>query len=90
MTTANQDPPALRGSVPDRSPRRKWLGERFQSLLDLAKPTGKLERMFLWGSFVTSKEAPGDLDVLIVMASSHGKRIRRDGPERLSPRVPSA
>jgi hypothetical protein len=30
---------------------------------------GQLARVFLWGSFVTSKEVPNDLDVLLVMGS---------------------
>ena len=30
---------------------------------------GQLARVFLWGSFVTSKEAPNDLDVLLVMST---------------------
>ena len=49
------------------SARRQWLGEQLRSLLALAKSTGQLARMFLWGSFVTSKEVPNDLDVLLVM-----------------------
>ncbi len=48
--------------------RRQWLGERLRDLLALAKSTGKLERLFLWGSFVTDKALPNDLDVLLVMA----------------------
>lgn len=50
------------------SARRRWLGEKFQSLLNLAKATGKLQQIFLWGSFVTGKESPNDLDVLLVMS----------------------
>src|SRR5215510_2600418 len=49
------------------SARRQWLGEQLRSLLALAKSTGQLARVFLWGSFVTSKEIPNDLDVLLVM-----------------------
>jgi hypothetical protein len=48
--------------------RRKWLGDRLRSLLALAKSTGKLERVFLWGSFVTEKSLPNDLDVLLIFA----------------------
>ena len=44
-------------------------GERLRSLLALAKSTGQLARVFLWGSFVTSKEVPNDLDVLLVMGT---------------------
>src|SRR5262245_41263465 len=40
---------------------------RYPSFLTLAKSTGQLARVFLWGSFVTSKEVPNDLDVLLVM-----------------------
>src|SRR5882672_9043792 len=49
------------------SARRQWLGEQLRSLVALAKSTGQLVRMFLWGSFVTHKEVPNDLDVLLVM-----------------------
>lgn len=49
------------------SARRQWLGERLRDLLALAKSTGHLSRVFLWGSFVTNKEVPNDLDVLLVM-----------------------
>ena len=51
------------------SARRQWLGEQLRSLLVLAKSTGQLTRVFLWGSFVTSKEVPNDLDVLLVMGT---------------------
>ena len=49
------------------SARRKWLGERFRELLELAKATGKLDRVFVWGSFVTAKESPNDVDLLLLM-----------------------
>ena len=49
------------------SARRRWLGDQLRSLLALAKSTGHLARVFLWGSFVTLKEVPNDLDVLLVM-----------------------
>jgi len=51
------------------SARRQWLGEQLRSLLSLAKSTGQLSRVILWGSFVTRKEVPNDLDVLLVMAA---------------------
>jgi len=44
-------------------------GEQLCSLVALAKSMGQLARVFLWGSFVTSKEAPNDLDVLLVMST---------------------
>jgi predicted nucleotidyltransferase len=45
------------------------VGEQLRSLLALVKSTGQLARVFLWGSFVTSKEVPNDLDVLLVMGT---------------------
>ena len=48
--------------------RRIWLFARLQSLVGLAATTGKLRRVFVWGSFVTTKPAPGDLDLLLIMA----------------------
>lgn len=40
---------------------------RLRTLIDLAASTGKLRRVFVWGSFVTAKPAPRDLDVLLIM-----------------------
>ena len=51
------------------SPRRKWLVERLLEIIVTAQATGKLRRMFLWGSFVTAKEEPNDLDVLLIMSA---------------------
>jgi hypothetical protein len=52
------------------SPRRKWLGQRFKELLNAAQATGHLRRIFIWGSFVTNKESPNDLDILLVMSEN--------------------
>jgi len=51
-----------------QSVRRKWLGERLREVIALAKSTGKVERIFIWGSFVTAKESPNDVDILLVMS----------------------
>lgn len=51
------------------SARRQWLGEQLRNILALAKSTGQLARVFLWGSFVSSKEVPNDLDLLLVMTA---------------------
>ena len=50
------------------SPRRVWLFDRLRAVVDLAARTGKLRRVFIWGSFVTSKPAPRDVDLLLIMA----------------------
>ena len=49
------------------SPRRKWLSIRLRRLIDLAGTSGKLRRVFVWGSFVTAKPAPKDVDILLIM-----------------------
>ena len=51
----------------DWSMRRKWLSVRLRKLLELAATTGKLCRVFIWGSFVTAKPSPKDLDILLIM-----------------------
>lgn len=48
--------------------RRPWLGERLRDLVAMGRATGKLKRVFLWGSFVSTKPLPNDLDVLLVLA----------------------
>jgi predicted nucleotidyltransferase len=35
--------------------------------LEFAAKTGKLHRVFVWGSFVTAKAAPKDVDILLIM-----------------------
>jgi len=49
------------------SARRKWLMKRLEEIVELVKSTGRLERVVVWGSFVTSKSFPGDVDLLLVM-----------------------
>jgi len=50
------------------SPRRLWLLGRLRILVELAATSGELRRVFIWGSFVTGKPAPRDLDVLLIMS----------------------
>jgi hypothetical protein len=49
--------------------RRAWLAGRLRQILALARVTGKLERLYVWGSFVTAKEHPKDLDLFLLMRS---------------------
>jgi hypothetical protein len=52
------------------SPRRIWLTSRLRALLERAYETNALRRVFIWGSFVSAKPAPGDIDVLLLMDAS--------------------
>lgn len=49
------------------TPRRVWLLGRLQARVSLAASTEKLRRVFVWGSFVTTKPSPKDLDLLLIM-----------------------
>ena len=49
------------------SPRRVWLAGRLRALMALAAANGSLRRLFIWGSFVTAKQSPKDLDLLLIM-----------------------
>jgi hypothetical protein len=62
---ATEDEVLTRFAAP--TARRQWLGERLRDLLAMARASGKLKRAFLWGSFVSSKPLPNDLDVLLVL-----------------------
>ena len=50
-------------------PRRSVITRRMHHVLALARRTGKLSRAFLWGSYVTAKPEPNDIDVMLVMSS---------------------
>lgn len=52
------------------SETRQPLMRMLRRLYGLAARTGHLERFLVFGSFVTSKEVPGDLDVALVMAET--------------------
>ena len=49
------------------TPRRKWLLGRLRTVLSLAASTEKLRRAFVWGSFVTAKASPRDVDLLLIV-----------------------
>jgi predicted nucleotidyltransferase len=49
------------------TPRRMWLLSRLKAVLSIAARTGKLRRVFVWGSFVTSKASPKDVDLLLIL-----------------------
>jgi hypothetical protein len=63
--------PATKRDIIERfgmnSPRRQVLASRLEELLSLARETSKLQRVFIWGSFVTGKSFPGDLNVFLLL-----------------------
>jgi len=49
------------------SPERGRATKTLQRILELARATTNLDRMIVFGSFVTSKLQPNDVDVILVM-----------------------
>ena len=47
--------------------RRQALMARLREIVRLAKSTGSLARVFVWGSVVTGKPFPRDLDLFLLM-----------------------
>lgn len=46
------------------------LGQRLERIYRLAHSTGKVARFIVFGSFVTAKFAPGDVDIFLLMEDS--------------------
>jgi hypothetical protein len=52
------------------SPRRKVIALRLERIHRLASATGHLARFIVFGSFVTDKPEPNDVDVFLLMADT--------------------
>ena len=62
------------------TPRRQVLASRLQELVNLARETRKLQRLFIWGSFVTDKLFPRDLDVFLLMQEGFDREFSALSP----------
>lgn len=51
----------------DGSHQREVVGERLRRIYHIAKSTGVLVRFIVYGSFITDKPDPADVDVMLVM-----------------------
>ena|SRR5262245_9975895 len=49
------------------TPRRQFLFRQLDIIIDQLRATRKLKRVFLFGSFVSGKASPNDVDLLVVM-----------------------
>jgi len=49
------------------SAKRKLLIGNLKNIIELAKSTGKLERVIVWRSFISNKKFPQDIDLLLIM-----------------------
>jgi hypothetical protein len=50
------------------TPQRQTITARLRRIYELASATGKLERLVIFGSYITAKPYPNDVDVVLVMA----------------------
>jgi hypothetical protein len=78
FTASGDLPPGIHGAtlseVLERfgssSPQRKIMGMRLERIYNVAWATGHLARCVVFGSFVTSKPAPNDVDVFFLMENT--------------------
>ena len=49
------------------TPQRQLVSGRLKRIFELAQQTNKLERFIIFGSYVTSKDAPNDVDIILIM-----------------------
>ena len=52
------------------TPQRQAATARLLRLYNLVKATNRLERFIIFGSYVTTKSAPNDIDIFLVMAET--------------------
>ncbi len=51
----------------NQSHQRTIVTQRLERIIEAAKSTGKLSRAIVFGSYVTSKRDPNDVDVVLIM-----------------------
>ena len=59
--------------------RRAALARRLQRIYQLARSTGQLVRFIVFGSFITAKPEPNDVDIFLLMEDSFD--VRQVSPE---------
>lgn len=52
------------------SVQRRLMGQRLERIYKLTTGTGQVARFVVFGSFVTAKPAPGDVDIFLLMENS--------------------
>ena len=56
------------------APRRAIVARRLERIYQLARSTGHLARFIIFGSFVTAKPGPNDVDIFLLMEDSFDVR----------------
>ena len=68
--------------------QRELIGQRLEHIFMLAHSTGKVARFIVFGSFITAKPVPGDVDIFLLMEDSfdvaqvHGEVALVFNPQR--------
>jgi len=62
-----------------QTPRRAVTARRLERVYRLAHSTGHLARLIVFGSFITAKIEPNDVDIFLLMDDSFD--VRQDSPE---------
>ena len=57
----------LWASFGNRGAQRTFVSECLRKIIDLATVSGKVERLIIFGSYVTKKPNPGDVDLLLIV-----------------------
>ena len=57
------------------SPARNRQAELLRQIVEAAKNYPTIKRVLLWGSFITTKLEPADLDYSIIVSIDHGQTI---------------
>lgn len=52
------------------TPQRKYIGQQLEHVFNLANSTGQVARFIVFGSFVTAKPIPGDVDIFLLMENT--------------------
>lgn len=52
------------------TPRRQFLFEQLQTVVHRLRGTGQIKNIYLFGSFVTGKDSPNDIDLFVIMSST--------------------
>jgi len=65
------------------SPQREKVTGRLNRIYNLARSTGKVRSFLVFGSYVTDKLAPNDVDIVLVMQDDFSVSECAEGAERL-------
>jgi hypothetical protein len=63
--------------------QRRLVAQRLVKIYDLVNNTGRLARFVVYGSFITNKQYPKDVDVFLLMEDDFDKSLLKDEAARI-------